>query len=89
MARIYAGILGLLAFASVVARSLIHSSAGGEAIWQAITMLLAFAAIGFVIGLAGQWIIDDSVRDRLTGGLQSKPASAAAKNAANESATSQ
>jgi hypothetical protein len=66
MARTYAGILGLLAFATVVARSLIHDTAGGQAIWQASLTLFGFAGIGYVLGLMAQWILDDSIRGRLT-----------------------
>jgi hypothetical protein len=66
MARTYAGILGLLAFATVMARGVCHQSASGETTWQASLMLFGFAAIGYAVGLTAQWIIDDSVRGRLT-----------------------
>jgi hypothetical protein len=66
MARNYAGILGTLAFAAVVARNLVHNAAASEAVWQASVMLFYFATIGYAIGRVGQWIVDESVRGRLT-----------------------
>jgi hypothetical protein len=70
MARTYAGIVGLLAFATVVARNLAHDNPGGETIWYASVMLFGFAAIGYFVGLAAQWITDESVRERLNRDLQ-------------------
>ena len=79
MARIYAGALGLLAFATVVARGIVHASVSSDTIWRASTMLFAFAAIGYLLGRTAQWIVDDSVRGRLTSQISNKPANEPAK----------
>ena len=86
MARIYAGILGLLAFATVMARGVVHGGSANATIWQAAMSLFVFAAIGYTIGRTAQWVIDDSVRGELTSQLQRQPSSPAEKNMASETA---
>ena len=86
MARIYAGILGLLAFAAVITRGVVHAGAPAATTWEAVTSLFAFAAIGYVIGRTAQWIIDDSVRGQLTTQLQSKPSTSSERKSAHETA---
>jgi hypothetical protein len=75
MARIYAGILGLLAFATVVARGVAQQSAPNATIWQACGMLFVFAAVGFLIGSTARWIVDDSVRGQLASQMAARPSS--------------
>lgn len=65
MARIYAGILGLLAFLTCIARGLAHSSGVDSTLWLACGSMLAFAAIGLVVGACAGWIVEDSVGQRL------------------------
>jgi hypothetical protein len=65
MGRAYAGVMGPLAFVTVLLRCLLRSVAVETTIWQAVAALFAFAAIGGVIGQLAGWIIDDSVRQRL------------------------
>ena len=65
MGRIYAGILGPLALAVVVVRSLRHGGNAESTLMVAALCLLGFAAIGYVIGTLAQWTIDDSVRARV------------------------
>ena len=79
MARIYAGILGLLAFATVVARGVAHQSSLDSTIWQACGMLFVFAAVGYLIGSTARWIVDDSVRGQLASQMAAKPSSEAGK----------
>jgi hypothetical protein len=86
MARIYAGILGLLAFAAVMARGVVHGGSAGATTWQAIVSLFAFATIGYCVGRTAQWVIDDSVRGQLTSQLQNKPSNPAEKKTTNETA---
>ena len=86
MARIYAGILGLLAFAAVMARGIVHAAAPAATIWQAVTSLFAFAAIGYAIGRTAQWIIEDSLRGQLTNQLQNKPSTSSERKTATETA---
>ncbi len=66
MARTYAGILGLLAFATVVARGIAKPQAADQTIWQAVLQpgcvrLCRVCSSGVI----AQWIVDDSVRGRL------------------------
>ncbi|HEX4146409.1 MAG TPA: hypothetical protein VHY91_23105 [Pirellulales bacterium] len=66
MGRAYAGVLGPLAFSTVLAHGLIHSASAQETLWRAAVALGAFAIIGCVAGqIAGQ-IVEDAVRGRLT-----------------------
>jgi hypothetical protein len=79
MARIYAGILGLLAFATVVARGVAHQISPNPTIWQACVMLFVFAAVGYLIGGTARWLVDDSVRGQLASQLAAKPPSEMSK----------
>ena len=65
MGRAYAGVLGPLAFLTVLVRSLLRSVAVETTVWQAVAALFVFAAIGALIGQIAGWIVDDSVRGRL------------------------
>lgn len=65
MASLYAGVLGLLAFASCLTRGLLHGSDAQATLIAGCLHLGAFAAIGAVLGrLAGQ-TIEESVRKRV------------------------
>ena len=86
MARIYAGILGLLAFAAVMTRGVVQAAEPAATIWQAVLSLFAFAVIGYAIGRTAQWVIDDSVRGQLTSQLQNKPSNSAERKTTNETA---
>ena len=77
MGRIYAGVLGSLAFLTVLARSLVHTGGAESSIGQAIVCLLVFALIGGVLGQLAGWIVDDSVRSRLAAELAAAAAAAA------------
>jgi len=63
MGRNFAGILGLIAFSTVVLRGLIAGS-GDQAVITATIHLFAFAAVGWVLGTIAQSTIDQSVRAR-------------------------
>ena len=89
MARIYAGILGLLAFATVIARGLAYGGPGGESIWNAVLAMFAFAAVGYAMGRTAQWLVDDSVRGRLAAEMQSNAANAAATKLAADTVQTQ
>jgi hypothetical protein len=70
----------------VMARGIVHAGAPSATIWQAATSLFAFAAIGYAIGRTAQWVIDDSVRGRLTSQLQNKPSNQPEKRTVTETA---
>ena len=65
MGRAYAGVMGPLAFLTVLVRCLLRSVSVETMVWQAIAGLFLFAAIGGLIGQLAGWIVDDSVRGRL------------------------
>lgn len=65
VARIYAGILGLLALVTTVARAVIHGGSLPEALWTGCGWLMVFALIGAVVGKLAQHAIDESVAVRL------------------------
>lgn len=65
MARIYCGILGLLAFLTTLARGWIHGGDAESILWAAWLNLLLFCIIGLVIGWIAQQIAEQSVNARL------------------------
>jgi hypothetical protein len=65
MGRAYAGVMGPLAFLTVLVRCLLRTVSVETTIWQAVAGLFLFAAIGGLIGQLAGWIVDDSVRARL------------------------
>lgn len=65
MARIYAGILGPLAFVTCLARAVVHAWPPDKALLVAWTSLLAFALVGATAGWVGEWILEDEVRTQL------------------------
>jgi hypothetical protein len=82
MARIYAGILGLLAFATVVARGLVHAGSASETIRQASMVMFVFTAVGYAVGRVAQWTVDDSVRGRLAGEIANQSRAASTRTTA-------
>ena len=65
MGRKYAGILGPLACATVVARGLLGRHSVEATLLSASLCLFAFAAVGFVLGELAAWIVADAMRARL------------------------
>ena len=65
MARIYAGILGTVAFFVCLTRGALHAWSTEKALLVAWTSLLAFAALGAVIGWIAERILEDEVRGRI------------------------
>lgn len=64
MGRTYAGILGPLAFATILARSLIDGGGSVETLSTALACLFGFAAIGYVAGQIAESIVWEAVRAR-------------------------
>jgi hypothetical protein len=62
MGRSYAGILGPLAFALVMARGLAAGSGVEGTLLAASAGLFLFAAIGYLIGQTAEHLVNDSVR---------------------------
>lgn len=65
MGRTYAGILGALAFVTVLTRSLVDGGSAHSTLKLAILCLLGFAILGFVVGQLAEFIVLDAIRSRL------------------------
>lgn len=79
MAHVYAGILGPLAFVTTVARGLTHGGGTMSTLLTAWCCLLAFSAIGYVVGRVAEFIVADSVRSRIAAEVAAEEAAAANK----------
>lgn len=64
MGRTYAGILGPLAFTTILVRGLVWGESVDPTLKLAMTCLFAFAGLGFVIGRVAEATILESVRTR-------------------------
>ena len=82
MGRTYAGILGPLAFSTVLSRTLVNGSANPAALQTATVCLFVFAAIGYVAGQVAETIIGDVVRARFDEELASRDEGAEASASA-------
>ena len=69
MAKLYAGILGLLAFATCVVRGVVAGSGPESSLGTACLAMALFAAIGLVLGLVAQSTVEESVRQRVAAEL--------------------
>jgi hypothetical protein len=79
--RAYAGVLGPLAFLTVLVHGLLHSASPQATLWRACLALGTFAIIGCIAGqIAGQ-IVEDSVRGRLTAEIARRTTEQAATRA--------
>jgi hypothetical protein len=65
VARIYAGVLGLLAFLTCLARGALQGGGPDTILGTACLALAAFTVLGQVIGACAAWIVEDAVRGRL------------------------
>lgn len=65
MGRTYAGILGPLALIVTIIRGFRYAAGVESTLLTATLYLLAFAAIGHVLGSLAEWIVDDSVRSKV------------------------
>jgi len=82
MGRMYAGILGLLAFSTVLTRTLIDGTTGVVALQTATVCLFAFAAIGYFAGQIADSIVGDVVHTRFDEELAAREEAAEAKGSA-------
>jgi len=71
MARRFAGILGLIAFAIVVVRGLLHAAPPQATLQTACLCLFVFAAVGALLGRVAETTVEESVRYQLTAGMPS------------------
>jgi hypothetical protein len=61
MGRVYAGILGPLACATFIARSLLRGGEVGQAVGMASLVLFSFAALGYIIGSVAERTIVEAI----------------------------
>ncbi len=64
MGRTYAGVLGPVAFLTVLTRSLIDGGSPTETLQLAMICLFGFAGLGFVAGQIADMVVMDSIRAR-------------------------
>jgi hypothetical protein len=68
VARIYAGMLGPVALLTSLARGALHAWPAEATLLVAWTSLLAFAALGSVIGWTAERILEEEVRGVMAAG---------------------
>jgi hypothetical protein len=84
MGRTYAGVLGPIAFVTVLTRSLIGGGSADSTLSTAILCLFGFAALGFVVGQVAELVVWDAVRSRLHRELANTPATKTGRRTADE-----
>jgi ammonia channel protein AmtB len=77
--RIYGGILGLLAFQTTLIRGWIHHDDLETTLWTAWLSLMAFTAVGVVVGWIAGRIVEDFVAARVSAELDAQEAEEAKK----------
>ena len=70
MGRSYAGILGLLAFATTVARGVLHQSSISSAMLVAAGCMFAFAGLGYVLGNIAEATIAEALKARFAAEME-------------------
>ena len=76
MARIYAGILGILAFLTSLARGAIHGGSAESSLWLAWCCLWVFAAVGYVLAWIAERTVEESVIAQVAAELAAQEAAA-------------
>ena len=88
MGRTYAGILGTIAFLTVLGRGLIHGAEAVPTLRLASASLLVMAVLGAIVGRLAAWLIDQSIRWQVQGELEARqPAGHRARAPAGPTAT--
>ncbi|MDA1054994.1 MAG: hypothetical protein O3C40_31610 [Planctomycetota bacterium] len=77
MGRTYAGILGPLAFTTILARSMIDTSSVESTMMLATVCLFLFAGIGYLAGQVADSIVLDAVKANFDKELQAREAAEA------------
>ena len=66
MAPAYAGILGLLAFATCIGRALVHGGEPNSTLVRATIQLVVFAIIGYIAGRLAEATVVESVQKQMS-----------------------
>jgi hypothetical protein len=74
VARIYAGILGLLALLTSLAFGVYHREANNTILFSAWLSLLGFSAVGYVAGGIADWVVQESVQSSIAAELAAEEA---------------
>lgn len=69
MGRNYGGILGLVAFATVIGRGMVALSSIESVIQVASIAMFLFAGLGWIVGSIAARIVDESVRQKVNAEL--------------------
>ncbi|MBM4001750.1 MAG: hypothetical protein FJ295_00475 [Planctomycetes bacterium] len=64
VAKKYAGILGIVAFLTMLTRGAMHDAGLEGTVMTSCGGAIVFAALGFLLGLAAESIVTDAVRRR-------------------------
>jgi hypothetical protein len=83
VARIYAGVLGPLAFLIVLARGILGGGGTETVLYRAWCSLLVFAIVGGAIGWFAQRTVEDSVHGRIAAELAARNSTQASQPAAS------
>ena len=82
MGRSYAGVLGPIAFATLVFRGLLAGAGAEGTLLAATAGMVAFSAIGYIAGRVAEAVIRDSVQARVAAEIAAHEESAS--NSANQ-----
>ncbi|HQU45834.1 MAG TPA: hypothetical protein PK867_23670 [Pirellulales bacterium] len=74
VARGYGGILGLLAFVTVIARGWVHGGGAGPTLFAAWLGLLAAYPLGCLVGMLADGIVLESIRSKLAAEIAAREA---------------
>jgi hypothetical protein len=72
--KTYAGVLGSLAFATVVIHGAIHQAGIEATVLRAVGMMFGFGVLGFVLGNVAQDAVEESVRSKMAQELATRAA---------------
>ncbi|MCA9268660.1 MAG: hypothetical protein KDA41_09325 [Planctomycetales bacterium] len=64
MGRIYAGVLGLLAFVTILARGWLENAVGGMTVIHAAAAMFVFALVGAIVGMLAEQAVVEAVRKK-------------------------
>jgi hypothetical protein len=72
--RRYGGVLGLLAFLTVIARGFVRGGGVEPTLFAAWLSLLAFVPLGCIVGRLAEWTLEESIRSKLAADLAARDA---------------
>ena len=78
MGRIYAGVLGLVGFLTIIARGLLNHSASGSTMLYASGAMFIFATIGWIAGTIAETTVAEAVRRQFDKEVEGSEENAAA-----------